>query len=214
MVHRYCRELAKLLNGNQFQGPTKIYHYTCSNNKAKLTNACFLMCAFMVVILKLDAEHSFSLFKQYQSSLAHYRDASKGDCYYELTIIHCLQGLQEALKHGWYNFRTFNVKEYEHYEKVENGDLNWIIPGKFMAFMGPVDIRDNQHRYGHSAASYINIFKHLKVGKVVRLNDPKYDHRSFENKGIEHEDMFFVDGSTPPQPIVDQFISSCEAYFA
>lgn len=139
MVHRYCRELAKLLNGNQFQGPTRIYHYTCSNSKAKMTNACFLMCAFMVVILKLDAEHSFSLFKHYQSHLLNYRDASKGECYYELTIVHCLQGLQEALKHGWYNFRTFNVKEYEHYEKVENGDLNWIIPGKFLAFMGPVD---------------------------------------------------------------------------
>ena len=116
------------------------------------------MCAFMVVILKLDAEHSFSLFKTYQSKMLHYRDASKGECYYECKIVHCLQGLQEALKHGWYNFKTFNVKEYEHYEKVENGDLNWIIPGKFMAFMGPVDVRDENHRYGHSAASYINIF--------------------------------------------------------
>ena len=28
-------------------------------------------------------------------------------------------------------------------EKVENGDLNWIIPQKFIAFMGPVD-RDYQ----------------------------------------------------------------------
>ena len=168
-----------------------------------MTNACFLMCAFMVVILKLDAEHSFSLFKTYQSKMLHYRDASKGECYYECKIVHCLQGLQEALKHGWYNFKTFNVKEYDHYEKVENGDLNWIIPGQFMAFMGPVDVRDENHRYGHSAASYINIFKHLKVGKVIRLNDPKYDPLSFTSKGIDHEDMVFVDGSTPPQHIVD-----------
>jgi hypothetical protein len=69
--------------------------------------------------------------------------------------------------------------------------------------MGPVDVRDDQHRYGHSASSYINIFKHLKVGKVIRLNEPKYDHLSFVNKGIDHEDMIFVDGSTPPQNIVD-----------
>lgn len=95
------------------------------------------------------------------------------------------------------------MKEYEHYEKVENGDLNWIIPGKFMAFMGPVDNRDEGQRYGHSAASYVNIFRHLKVTKVVRLNDPKYDKRSFLNKGIEHEDMIFMDGSVPPDDIVD-----------
>ena len=55
MVHRYCRELAKLLDGPTFQGKTKIYHYTGSNNGDKLTNACFLMCAFMIVILKQDS---------------------------------------------------------------------------------------------------------------------------------------------------------------
>lgn len=93
MVHRYCRELAKLLNGNQFAGPTKIYHYTCCTSPTKMTNACFLMCAFMVVILKLDAEHSYTLFRHYQPKLLHFRDASKGECYYELTILHCLQGL-------------------------------------------------------------------------------------------------------------------------
>jgi hypothetical protein len=31
---------------------------------------------------------------------------------------------------------TFNLAEYEHYEQVENGDLNWIIPGA--AFAPPV----------------------------------------------------------------------------
>ena len=36
----------------------------------------------------------------------------------------------------------FDNKEYEYYEKVENGDLNWIIPGKFVAFMGPIENRD------------------------------------------------------------------------
>jgi cell division cycle 14 len=50
-----------------------------------------------------------------------------------------LQGLEYAVRFGWYDFRTFNVKEYEHYERVENGDLNWIIPGKFVAFMGPIE---------------------------------------------------------------------------
>lgn len=91
------------------------------------------------------------------------------------------------------------MKEYEHYEKVENGDLNWIIPGKFLAFMGPVDrVPGEDRHYGHAANSYVNIFKHLKISKVVRLNDPKYDCRAFTDKGIEHEDLIFVDGSVPP----------------
>jgi cell division cycle 14 len=60
----------------------------------------------------------------------------------------------------------------------------------------------------------VNIFKHLKVGKVVRLNEHKYDARAFTTNGIDHEDMIFPDGSTPPQHIVDKFIESCEHHFA
>lgn len=139
MVHRFCRELSKLLQNQQFKGETRIYHYSTSGEPAKMTNACFLMCAFCIVILKQDAQTAFSKFWNYGSLLKTYRDASKGECYYECTVLHCLQGLEKAVELGWYNFKTFNVKEYEHYEKVENGDLNWIIPGKFMAFMGPID---------------------------------------------------------------------------
>lgn len=43
----------------------------------------------------------------------------------------------QALVNGFFNFDAFNCNEYEHYEKVENGDFNWIIPGKFLAFCGP-----------------------------------------------------------------------------
>ena len=50
-----------------------------------------------------------------------------------------MKGLELAIKHGWYSFTTFDPQEYEYYEKVENGDLNWVLPGKFIGFMGPVD---------------------------------------------------------------------------
>ena len=40
---------------------------------------------------------------------------------------------------GWFDFRKFDIAEYEHYEKMENGDLNWVIPGKLLAFSSPYD---------------------------------------------------------------------------
>jgi cell division cycle 14 len=57
---------------------------------------------------------------------------------------------------NWYDPRTFNVSLYEHYERVENGDLNWIIPGRFMAFSSPSDTADAS--YGFSPEQYIPIF--------------------------------------------------------
>ena len=106
------------------------------------------------------------------------------------------------------------MKEYEYYERVENGDLNWIIPGKFVAFMGPVESRDTNHRYGHHPNTYVNIFKNIGVSKVIRLNEERYEKKHFINNGISHDDLFFVDGSTPPQKIVDSFLDLVEDHFS
>ena len=76
-------------------------------------------------------------------------------CSYPCTIEHCLKGLEYAIKLGWYKFREFDNKEYEYYEKVENGDLNWIIPGKFMAFMGPLDNISKFERKGNTPEDYL-----------------------------------------------------------
>ena len=118
-------------------------------------------------------------------------------------MLQCLQGLEYAIKFKWYDFRTFNVKEYEFYERVENGDVNWIIPGKFMAFMGPIEKRDANQRYGHHPKKYVEIFKKFGVTRVIRLNEEKYDRKYFLDNNIAHNDLFFIDGSTPPDNIVD-----------
>lgn len=108
------------------------------------------------------------------------------------------------MKLGWYKFKEFDDREYEYYEKLDNGDLNWIIPNKFMAFMGPTDEQDYD-RMGNSPDDYIQVFKHFEVARVIRLNEPKYDKNVFTNNGISHSDLFFIDGSVPPPEIVDKF---------
>lgn len=63
--------------------------------------------------------------------------------YFSLLLCHApdeinsLSTIDQALQYGWLDFSNFDVEEYEHYERAENGDLNWIIPGKFLAFSGP-----------------------------------------------------------------------------
>ena len=58
---------------------------------------------------------------------------------YSIKILDCLRGLYYAVKLEWFDFKKFDLTEYEHYEKIENGDLNWIIPNKFIAFSSPYD---------------------------------------------------------------------------
>jgi cell division cycle 14 len=48
-----------------------------------------------------------------------FHDASPCACTYELTLMHCLQGLQKARHFKFFDWDTFDVEEYEYFEQVE-----------------------------------------------------------------------------------------------
>lgn len=79
------------------------------------------------------------------------------------------------MKFGWYNRTNFNVADYQLYEKIENGDFNWIIPGKFLAFTSPVDKKGYFSDFGLGPDYYAPLFNKIGVKMVIRLNNPEYD---------------------------------------
>ena len=62
-----------------------------------MVNGAFLMGCFMVIILKCSAEKAYKMFKPYHAFFKAYRDASRGNCLYNCTLLHCLQGLEYAI---------------------------------------------------------------------------------------------------------------------
>lgn len=104
------------------------------------------------------------------------------------------------------------AEEYEYYERVENGDLNWIVPGKFLAFAGPHDSSRIENGYPlHSPESYFPYFRAHGVTTIVRLNKKMYDASRFRDGAFDHHDLFFIDGSIPSDTIVRKFLHICEA---
>jgi hypothetical protein len=47
---------------------------------------------------------------------------------------------------------TLMETRYETYEQLENGDLNWVIPNKLIAFGGPSNKRMETADGGHTVA--------------------------------------------------------------
>ena len=169
------------------------------------------MGAYLVICKKLSPEEAWSYFADVKPPFKPFRDAIAGPCSYECTILDCLRGLKYALQLGWYNPKKFNVKEYEEYEKVDNGDLNWIIPGKFLAFSSPSDKEFDEEGFRtFTPKDYVPIFKKMGIGLVIRLNKPAYDKTIFEKNGIKHVDLYFVDGSTPDEKIIKKFLEIVE----
>ena len=95
------------------------------------------MGAYLIICKEKSAEEAWSFFEKVEPAFKPFRDAICGECTYQCTILDCLRGLEYGIKLGWYNSKNFNVKEYEENERVDNGDMNWIIPGKFLAFSSP-----------------------------------------------------------------------------
>ncbi|CAM9983809.1 unnamed protein product, partial [Choristocarpus tenellus] len=127
----------------------------------------FLLTATYLISPKPQA---FSPFKSVFPSFPPFHDASPCVCTYNLTIIDCLRGLARARSHCFFDFKTFNVNEYEHYEQVENGDLNWIVDNKFLAFAGPHS-KSEHTGYGYQTLTprdYIAYFRKHNVTLVVR----------------------------------------------
>lgn len=71
--------------------------------------------------------------------------------------------------------------------------MNWIIPNRFLAFMGPEDnIAPNRYSIKlWTTQEYANFFKHkLNMAAVFRLNkNTTYNSTKFKNTGIDHYDM-------------------------
>lgn len=57
---------------------------------------------------------------------------------FEVTVLDCLRGLGAGINLKWYNPASFDLKSYESLYSVNEGDMNWIIPGQIMAFSSPI----------------------------------------------------------------------------
>ncbi|XP_075249268.1 uncharacterized protein LOC142341866 isoform X5 [Convolutriloba macropyga] len=189
----------------------KIVHYT-SHDARKRANAAYLIGAYQIIYLKRTAEEAYRpLVSGNNPSFMPFRDASMARSSYNLTVLDCLHSLSKALANNFFHFQNFDVEEYEHYEKVDNGDFNWILPDKFLAFSGPHNQSVILDGYPlHAPEVYFPYFRKHNVSTVIRLNKKFYDSKRFTDAGFEHYDLFFVDGSNPSNEILYRFLEICE----
>ncbi|CAK0735693.1 hypothetical protein CVIRNUC_000622 [Coccomyxa viridis] len=213
LAYRFCRKTAQMLQEAETQGRHLVYH-TGPGDKYK-ANAAVLVGMFQVLLLQRAPERAYKLLQPLEPFLP-FRDPSMGTSLFDLTVYHCLCGVGKARDVGFLDWHLpssdFNLAEYEHYEQVENGDLNWIVPGKFLAFSGPAAQPFQMGTYvTHTPEDYHRYF-HLKgVKAVVRLNNQTYDGQRFVSGGFAMHELFFPDGSCPSDSILQRFLKIAES---
>ncbi|KAL8270462.1 hypothetical protein Esti_005609 [Eimeria stiedai] len=214
-IFRYCMLLKSKLQDDALRNKVLV-HYA-SFCVEKTTNAVLLLASFLVVAMGRSPEEAMQPFVPLSSWLKPFRDATYSVCAFRLSVLDCLRGLSYAVQLGWFDLASFDQATYDHYERLENGDLTWVIPGKFLAFSCPAAgsaAMSSRRRSGKEDGTplyYVNVFKKLKVKLVIRLNKKLYDAKVFKKAGIQHHDLFFVDGTCPPRDIIQKFLHLCES---
>mmetsp|Transcript_25338 Transcript_25338/g.67921 ORF Transcript_25338/g.67921 Transcript_25338/m.67921 type:complete len:416 (-) Transcript_25338:114-1361(-) len=211
LVCRYCRMMQNKLDDAKLAGK-QIYH-VCKPQSDTRANTVLLCSCYLLLYHDRSPEEAFAAFQSIKPPLVPFRDASLGPPSFHLTVVHCLMGLQRAVQFGWFDKDTFNPDEYGHYERVENGDFNWIVPNKFLAFSGPTQtpIAYVDGVKTNTPETYFQYFHANNVTGIVRFNNKVYDRKKFLDAGLNHYDMYFADGGNPTEAILKRFLEVAES---
>jgi cell division cycle 14 len=220
-LYEFCCSLDQIMAKN----PKMPIAIQTNPSPSSLTNAVFLIGSYMILKRDSPVEDVSSTLKPYLSSTIPYRDVSPGEQNFKLYVTDCWDSLKRAGDLGWVDFGPdgFDLQEYSHLDSPLNADLHEVVPGKFIAMRGPVDIpsgevwvdvHSSDGSFGHrefSPAHYIHILQQFDVQVVVRLNEPHYSREEFLQGGIAVADLFFEDCTSPPVDIAAKFLAIAEA---
>ncbi|OCH93581.1 tyrosine protein phosphatase [Obba rivulosa] len=232
MVYKACILIHELLQDETLSSHRLVLY--SSSDPRKKANAALLMSLYVMIVQQRPPWEAFHPIAELE--FMPFRDAGRGRSDFNLNIQDCLWGIYKAMQNGLCDMNEFDIEDYEYYEKVENGDWNWLTPN-FIAFASPVDPywikrekeKQQEEEVGAGAASSaksgnlalqrklptpflncLDYFEKQNVKLVVRLNNALYDRQLFLDRGIKHCELYFDDGTNPTDEIVRKFIDMAD----
>jgi cell division cycle 14 len=193
--------------------PTHILHYYTSPFITPASNSALYIAFFRMYHLKLNPDDAYRPFRPIEQKFKGFRDASTLPSVFDLRVLDCLCGIHRAMVLGWLQIDTFDSEAWRSMEAVEHGDMNWIVPGKFLALASPYST--NTLPGGIRVcrpADLVSPFRELGITHIIRLNKQFYDADEFRKEGFDFTELFFLDGSCPPDAILTRFLEISESY--
>lgn len=123
-----------------------------------------------------------------------------------------MSAIDTAVKFKWYDFNTFDEKEYNDLKNFSKGDINVIVPREVIAFSSPISPHlnlTNEISFNKPEA-LLNQFQQLQINTICRFNEKLYEESVFTNNGLSFFDLFFEDGQAPPFELVSHFKELCK----
>ncbi|CAI5519525.1 unnamed protein product [Closterium sp. Naga37s-1] len=165
---------------------------------------CSALAAYLILRHAMPAHAAHALLRPLEP-LPPFRDASNGACTFHVTALDCCQALERAQERGL--IAGFRVGEYE---RLEQADLTWMLPGRLLAFSTPADDPASAMEGYLTPEDYVQYFRQAGIAAIIRLNRRVYDKRRFTRHGFAFYDLYFPDGGAPSDGIVERFFAVVE----
>ncbi|GMM37357.1 hypothetical protein DASC09_046820 [Saccharomycopsis crataegensis] len=208
-LYRFAVMLHSELNDESNSGKA-IVIYSSTTPQARANITCML-CCYMVLIQSWAPHQVLQPISQIDPPVAPFRDAGYAKSDFEITIQDVVYGVWRAKERGMIDLTSFDLAEFEQYERVDQGDLSLVSPD-FVAFASPKGNRGEP--LDEAFVQVLKYFHKHDVKMVVRLNSHLYDAMEFTKRGIKHIDMIFDDGTCPTMDIVQDFVGVAEGIIA
>lgn len=209
-MYRFAVILHEILGEEENQNKAVVF-YSSTDSRARANAACVL-CCYMVLIQGWPPHLVLAPISQVDPPFMPFRDAGYAVADFSLTVQDVVYGVWRAKEKNLFDMKTFNLEEYENYERVDQGDLN-ELPPHFVAFASPEQKSDSK-RLNYAFLNVLDYFETHQVKLVVRLNSHLYNKKEFEKRGIKHIDLVFDDGTCPTMLFVQAFIGAVEGVIA
>jgi cell division cycle 14 len=219
-------DFVRALEDEMADHPDSKIIFCVGDGRRTLTNAVFLLGCYMILKLDMTPEQAAQRFLWLEPShIEPYRDATFAPPDFRLSLLDCWRGLAKGKQHGWvrysatgYMWGAVDIDEYRHYDSVAQGNLTEVVPGKLVAFQGPVDLPGGaEYRDDASGARvfspgfYADLLLDMGVDTVVRLNEARYDAAELTSRGLRHVELEFDDCTCPPAAVVAAFLAAVDA---
>ncbi|OAA68480.1 protein-tyrosine phosphatase [Niveomyces insectorum RCEF 264] len=224
-LYRFALQFHEVLAATELQQRPVVF-WSQADPRSRANASCLLAC-YMVLIQSWPPHLALAPIAQVDPPLMPFRDAGYSQADYGITVQDVVYGVWKAKEEGCCVLDNFDLAEYENFERVENGDFNWIT-SNFLAFASPqhspvsritegdaelyaslprtLDAVDAHPALPQPFKNVLRYFSERNIGLVVRLNSPLYSPSYFEALGIQHLDMIFEDGTCPPMSTVRKFV--------
>ncbi|OHT11384.1 hypothetical protein TRFO_19191 [Tritrichomonas foetus] len=214
---RFVHKVRKLLEERK----ENIVHFYSSPSPTAKSNMSLYISFFRMIHLNLTAKEAYQPIEPISGRLKPFRDASNSKSLLDLTVLDVLKGIQKAMDMNFFDFEKFDIQKWEELEQLAKGNMNWIVPNKLLAMSTPYSFgeipnsgRSNPDNKEEEVppiklATPKDVIPTLKdelgITDVVRLNKKFYDAAEFKENGLNHTDLYFPDGTIPPDRIIQEF---------